>query len=137
MLLVSAKVKPSTNRELRGFGLVLGALFVAFFGAVPFLRHREVFLWPWIAASLLWSGALIAPRALAWPHWLWSRLGEGLGWVNTRIILGAIFFLMITPFSLITRVWRRDPLRRRFESSLETYAVASSRRTRESMEKPY
>ena len=58
MLLVSAKVKPSTKRELRGFGLVLGALLVAFFGAVPFFRHREVVFWPWIAAALLWSGAL-------------------------------------------------------------------------------
>jgi hypothetical protein len=137
VLLVGEKMKPSTNRELRDFGLVLGALLVAFFGAVPFFRHREVVFWPWIAAALLWSGALIVPRTLAWLHWLWSCLGEGLGWINTRIILGAIFFLMITPFSLVTRVWRRDPLRRRFESSLETYAVPSSRRSRESMEKPY
>jgi multisubunit Na+/H+ antiporter MnhG subunit len=134
--IIGAKEKAS-ERELRGFGLVLGGLFVAFFAALPFWRHREVFVWPWPAAVLLWSAALIAPRALAWPHRLWSGLGEGLGWVNTRVILGAIFFLMITPVSIITRSCRRDPLRRRFETSLDTYATASRSRDRESMEKPY
>jgi hypothetical protein len=124
-------------RELRTFGLTLGALVVAFFGGLPFLRHREVFLWPWIVALLLWSGAIISPRALAWPHWLCSRLAEGLGWVNTRVILGAIFFLIVTPFSIVTRACGRDQLRRCFEPLRETYAVASSKRTRESMEKPY
>jgi Saxitoxin biosynthesis operon protein SxtJ len=135
--MVGASENTSTTRELRTFGLVLGLLVVAFFGALPYLRHRQLSLWPFVLMVLLSSAALIAPRALAWPHWLWSRLGEMLGWVNTRIVLGAIFFLMVSPFSIIMRFCGRDPLRRRFEPSVDTYAVKSTRRTRESMEKPY
>src|SRR5260221_11969767 len=48
-------------KELRTFGLVLGALFAAFFGVWPLLRHRGTHLWPWILAVVLWLFALIWP----------------------------------------------------------------------------
>lgn len=129
--------KVGTTNELRTFGLIVGMLFVIFFGVLPLLRYRQVHLWPYLLGGLLSSVGLIAPRALVWPHWLWLCLGEALGSINTRIVLGAIFFLMITPFSLVTRIFGRDPLRRRFEPSVDTYAVTSRERTRKSLEKPY
>jgi Saxitoxin biosynthesis operon protein SxtJ len=127
----------SSAVELRNFGLVLGALLVVFVGLLPLLHDHRLRLWPVILSAGLWAAALVAPRMLAWPHRLWSLLGEGLGWVNTRVILGAFYFLMVTPFGLLMRLVGRDPLTRKFDPSCESYAVPSEPRSRESMGKPY
>jgi hypothetical protein len=46
-----------------------------------------------------------------------------LGWINTRVILGAIFLALITPMGMIMRLWGRDPLHREFAPEAETYRV--------------
>jgi len=50
-------------------------------------------------------------------------LANALGWVNTRLVLGAIFFGLITPMGLIMRLSRKDPLHRTFDAEAETYRV--------------
>jgi hypothetical protein len=64
----SGEVAPAGTKELRSFGLVLGAMFAALFGVLPLLRHRASPSWPWILASLLWILALICPAALSYLH---------------------------------------------------------------------
>ena len=54
---------------------------------------------------------------------VWMLLGDGLGWVNTRIVLGVIFFGVITPTGVMFRLLGRDPMRRTFDPSLTTYRV--------------
>jgi hypothetical protein len=44
-----------------------------------------------------------------------------LGWVNTRLLLGLFFFLLVTPVGLVLRLVRRDPLDRKFDASAATY----------------
>ncbi|MBI3759036.1 MAG: sxtJ, partial [Deltaproteobacteria bacterium] len=97
-------------KELRTFGLVLGALFAAFFGVWPLLRHRGTHLWPWVLAGVLWLFALIWPTALSYLHRGWTRLGLALGWVNTRIILTLLFAITIVPVGLVMRLFGRDRL---------------------------
>jgi hypothetical protein len=62
-----------------------------------------------IAAALL-LGAAIAPSLLRPVYRGWMRLGEVLGWVNTRIILTLIFFLVVTPIGLLMRLFGRSPI---------------------------
>ena len=40
----------------------------------------------------------------------WIRFGDLLGWVNTRILLTLIFYLVVTPIGLVMRLFRRSPL---------------------------
>ena len=47
-------------------------------------------------------------------HWIvvgWFKLAEGLGWVNSRILLTLIFFLLLLPIALFYRLFSKDPLR--------------------------
>jgi hypothetical protein len=37
-------------------------------------------------------------------------LGHVLGWINTRIILGAVFYLIVTPIGLARRLMGKDPM---------------------------
>src|SRR5438105_4241668 len=72
------------------------------------------------SAVLFAIAALVAPRALRGIYRLWMRIGEALAWINTRIILTLIFFLVVTPTGLVMRLFGRppiDPRRRRFAAS--------------------
>jgi hypothetical protein len=53
-----------------------------------------------------------APRLLAPVERGWMRFAEGLGRVNTRIILALLYWLVITPVGIVRR-WLADPLDRR------------------------
>ena len=67
--------------------------------------------------------------ALAWPgsltqiYRLWMTVGEILGWINTRIILGVLFYLVFTPLGLYMRLRGKDPMRRTLEPEAKSYRV--------------
>lgn len=64
-----------------------------------------------VAAAAFALAALLAPRTLAPLNRLWFRLGILLGTIVSPIVLGAMFFLIITPVGVITRLFGRDALR--------------------------
>ena len=82
---------PTTTRQLREFGLVVGGLILFLFSwLLPALHGHPLAIWPiWIGLPLVLLG-LIAPRSLRQPYRAWMALGHALGWVNGRIVLGLI-----------------------------------------------
>lgn len=70
----------------------------------------EIAITSFIVAALFAASAVIAPAALASAYRWWMRLAAALGWINTRILLIAIFYLVVTPVGLIMRIVRRSPL---------------------------
>src|SRR5271167_435900 len=130
-------VSKADAKELRTFGLVLGALFAAFFAVIPLFRHRTTHIWPWILALTLWLMALIWPASLSYLHRVWTRLGLALGWVNTRVILTLLFTLTIVPVGLVMRLFGRDRMARKLDPEGTTYRVPSRRRPDKDMERPF
>jgi Saxitoxin biosynthesis operon protein SxtJ len=124
-------------KELRNFGLLVGAIVVLVFALIPMLRHHRVPLWPWVIAIPLWLAALLVPAALRYPHRGWTGLGETLGWLNTRIILTVLYGILIVPFGMVMRLIRRDRMARGFDLRLESYRVPSRNRARDQMERPF
>lgn len=41
---------------------------------------------------------------------LWEKLAEALGWFNSKVILSIVFFVVLTPFALLYRLFNRDSL---------------------------
>jgi hypothetical protein len=64
----------------------------------------------YVAAAFLILG-FVAPRALESVRHYWMKLAEALGWVNTRIILAIVYYLVITPIGLVMRLFGRSTLR--------------------------
>jgi len=123
---------------LRNFGLVTAGLVAGVFGlALPWLRHQEFHRWPWVLSGALILPALVWPPALRYVHWLWVRIGLVLGWINSRIILTILFFVVILPLGLLMRALGHDPVARKLDPQAPTYRVSSRKRTRESMERPF
>ena len=105
------KSKYSRERE---FGLLVGGIFV-FFGGWWIFRDKfhAVRYWFLAAGSLGMLLALFAPQALVFPRRGWMAFAEGLSYVMTTLILGIVFFLVVTPIGLFKRLFGWDPLRRR------------------------
>jgi Saxitoxin biosynthesis operon protein SxtJ len=112
-----------TRRQLRDFGLLVGGIF-GVIGLWPLLwRQQSPRLWALALAVALVLPALVAPPILAPAYRAWMKLAEVLAWVNTRIVLGVVFYGVVTPIGLVMRLTGRDPMRRQFDQAGETYRV--------------
>ncbi|MDB9312309.1 SxtJ family membrane protein [Spirulina sp. CS-785/01] len=129
---------PQSKKELRQFGMLLGSVIPLLFGVLlPWIWGHGFPLVPWILGAVFWGLALIVPKTFKPVAVVWIKVATVLAWLNTRLILGIIFFLMVTPMALVMRLIGRDPLSRTFERQLESYRVTSQLRTQKSMEKPF
>ena len=126
------------RRELRNFGLVFGGGLIVFFGVLlPWIFEKPWPLWPWVGAGMFAVTGLALPGLLRPVFYVWMKLGHALGWINTRIILGLVFFIMFAPIALALRMFGKDPLHRKLEDDVGTYRVSSEKLPRERMEKPF
>jgi hypothetical protein len=124
--------------ELRKFGLITGGLLVGLFGlALPLVFGRHLTLWPWIIGGILAVLALALPAVLAPIYKYWMRFAHVLGWINTRILLSLVFFLLITPFGFLMRLLGRDPMARKFDKIATSYRVASTTAPRGNLKRPF
>ena len=55
-------------------------------------------------------------------------MGHCLGWVNSRVLMTVVFYLVVTPAALVMRVMGRDAMRRRRDPSANTYRVEKALR---------
>ena len=130
---------PKLNKqELRKFGLTTGAIFAVLFGFVlPLIWRVDAHRWPLVIGAVLCSVALISPRSLAPFYNIWMRIALILGWLNSRIILGVIFLLVVTPMALVMKLFGKDPMQRKLEAEKSSYRIASTPPAEDHMTTPY
>ena len=123
---------------LREFGLLMGGIVVGLFGlGLPWLLETRYPYWPWALGGVLFFLAIVLPGTLGPVYRIWMRLGLVLNRITTPVILGIVYFLVVTPTGFGMRLFGRDPLARRFDSGAESYRVESRKAPREQMEKPF
>ncbi|MEM9541949.1 MAG: SxtJ family membrane protein [Cyanobacteria bacterium P01_E01_bin.42] len=126
------------KKQLRQFGMLLGTFIPLLFGLiVPWVWGHGFPRLPWILGGISWVLAIAFPLSLQPIYRVWMKIAEILAWVNSRIILGLIFFAIVTPMAFIMRLLQRDPMARQCDRQAQTYRLSSQQRSRESMEKPY
>jgi hypothetical protein len=110
----ATEMKRRSFRAEREFGLVVGCVFALLGGwwlyRGKFGSAAHVLL---LLGALLIFFGLTWPRALVWPNKAWMLLAGALSFVTTRIILGLVFFLIVTPIGVVKRLSGWDPLGRR------------------------
>jgi Saxitoxin biosynthesis operon protein SxtJ len=125
------------NKQLRSFGLTVGGIF-AVIGFWPlFLRGEDVRWWAVILAGLLMVPALVFPRSLSWIYKWWMALGHIMGWINTRIILGVVFYLVVTPIGRIRRLFGKDPMGREIRTDINSYRIIRKPRPASHLRRQY
>lgn len=127
-----------TSDELRKFAYIVGGVLVVIFGSlIPYLNRGSLnLILIYIGSATILIG-IVLPKALLYPYKVWMLIGEILGWINTRIILSVIFFFLFTPIGLIKKLFGTDSMKRKLDSSVETYRIPCSERSSEHMERPF
>lgn len=96
----------------RKFGFVFCVLFGLFSAYTAYYHPNEYICFVWLILSILVGMAtVIEPRVLAPFNYVWMMLGDLMGAVISPLVLGIIFFVLITPVAVVARLLGRDELR--------------------------
>jgi hypothetical protein len=125
-----------TNAQARKSALLVGGVLLAA-AAWNVYRGRPtvVLVSGALGAALFVAGLLVPPAARAF-HKAWMKFAVLLGHVNSRVLLTLMYYLVVTPYGVVTRLAGRDPLRRR-GARAGSYWVErkATRQTREQFER--
>ena len=121
MAMMEINWNPS-RKELRQFGF----LCLLFFGGIG--------LWRWyhagltlgvelLAAAAIIGGVLgaVAPQLLKWIFVGWIIAVFPIGWTVSHLLLGFIYFFILTPIGFLLKAMGHDPMNRSFDRSAGTY----------------
>ena len=112
------KIKISSNRN---FGLI----FSLFFLIISLWNFRgnfqEVRILPFCFSIIFFILCLLNSKYLTPLNKIWFKFGLLLGNIVSPIIMGFVFFLVITPTSFIMKIIGKDLLKKKFNKSKKTY----------------
>ena len=113
------EVKKSSERT---FGLVFAA-FLAIISFVPLLHHGHIRIWSLVLAAAFLVVALAVPKILQPLNHLWFLLGKLLHRIVNPVIMGLLFYIVITPAALLLRLAGKDLLRQKRDPGAASYWV--------------
>jgi hypothetical protein len=106
--------------DIRKFGITIG-LFLIVIAGFLYWRGKEPNVILLISGSVLIVLGLLLPVILKPVYWLWMVLSIFLGWIMTRVILALLFYLVITPIGLFSRLFGNRFLDLKWDRSKDTY----------------
>ena len=106
----------------RTFGLVFAAVF-GVIAVLPLLGGRDSRWWSLMVSAVFFGAAVLRPGLLSPLNRLWLRLGLVLHRIVNPVVLGVLFYGVVTPTALLMRLMGKDPLNRRFEPSADSYWI--------------
>ena len=120
MVIEEIKKIESGRKKLREFGLVVGGVLCAL-GAFLWWRGRGAYPYFLFPGFLLMITGAIFPGILKPLQKGWMTLAILMGWVMTRVLMGILFYLAITPIGLILRLTGKDLLDEKLEPEAKSY----------------
>ena len=118
---MSDKIEIGTNRN---FGIVFFIVFllIAFY---PLLKGNDLRIWSLIISFIFLGLGLINSKILTPLNRLWFKFGLLLGKFISPLIMGIIFFIVVTPVGIIMRLLKKDLLNLKYNKK-ETYWINKS-----------
>src|SRR5688572_23018441 len=107
----SEVIKPPSDRMLRQFA----GLSLVIFGGIAAWRAYSGTVDDWtigwaVAAVLIGGVGLGVPRAIRPVYQGWMIVAFPIGWTVSKVVLGAMLYLVFTPVALVFRLMGRDAL---------------------------
>ena len=113
------EIKLGSNRS---FGIVFFIVFVLI-AIYPLINQGEVRIWSLIISFLFLFFGLLNSKILTPLNKLWFRFGLFLGKIISPIIMGVIFFLVVTPIGLLMRFFGKDVLNLKLNKKKSSYWI--------------
>ena len=105
----------------RNFGIVFFIVFLII-ALWPILKQNEIRIWSLIISFIFFVLGLINSKLLTPLNKLWFKFGILLGNIIAPIVMGIVFFLVVTPTGLVMRIFRKDILKLK-KNSNDTYWI--------------
>ena len=112
------KLKPGSNRS---FGLVFFVVFLLI-ALYPILNDNTVNIVLLVTSIVFLILGLVNSKLLSPLNFLWFKFGILIGKLISPLIMGFIFFLVVTPIGLLMKLFRKDLLNLKFNNK-ETYWI--------------
>jgi hypothetical protein len=106
----------------RSFGLVFAAALLALFLGLIYFGYGLKW-WALLGSGAFFIVSLLAPAWLRGLNLAWAKFGLLLHAVVNPVLLGVIFFLVVTPTALLMRLFGKDPLRLRLDRAADSYWI--------------
>ncbi|MDC0455568.1 SxtJ family membrane protein [Candidatus Pelagibacter sp.] len=106
-------IKISSNRS---FGIVFFVVFL-FVALYPLTYNGEISIWSLLISLIFLVLGLLNSKILSPLNKIWFKFGIFLGKIVSPIVMGIIFFLVVTPIGLIMRLLRKDVLNLKYNKN--------------------
>ena len=115
------EIKISSNRS---FGIVFFIVFLLI-ALYPLLKDNDLRIWSLVISFIFLILGLINSKILTPLNRLWFKFGLLLGKFISPIIMGIIFFIVVTPIGIIMRLFKKDLLNLKYNKK-ESYWINKS-----------
>ena len=110
------------NTQNRSFGLLFFIVFLAF-ALWPLTKKGEINLYLISIALIFLILGLLNSKILTPLNKSWIKFGELLGRIIAPIVMGIVYFIILTPISLLVRLLGKDLIGMKFDKNLKTYWI--------------
>ena len=112
------KIKVSSNKS---FGIVF-SIFFLLISIYPLLNNNPIYYWSLFVSFIFLVLGLMNSKILSPLNLLWFKFGILLGKIVSPFVMGIIFFLVVTPISIILKIFGKDVLNLKFNNN-KTYWI--------------
>ena len=117
----------TSPKKLRDFGITFFVVFALIGGALLHKGRGGGYLS--IGLGLLFLlGGIFAKNSLRGLYKLWMGFAVVLGFFMSRIILGILFYLVITPIGVVVRLFGKDLLNERWDPEADSYWIKKEKK---------
>ncbi len=106
----------------RAFGLTFMGIFFGL-GLLPVLHRHSPHFWLLGLGLGMLALSYLKPSWLTKPNYAWSKVGLGLGKIMTPLILGVLFYGILTPIAIVFRMKGKDLLALRLDADKASYWI--------------
>ena len=111
--------KKSSNRS---FGILFFLVFLGF-GLWPLTKEMSPNIYLIIISVIFLILGLLNSKLLSPLNNLWIKFGEILGKVIAPIVMAVVYFLILTPISLLERLFGKDLIEMKFSNNVKSYWI--------------
>ena len=122
-MLHESKIRMSSNRN---FGLVFFFIFLIV-GLLPLLKEEPFRIWSIVIAIIFLILGLMNSKLLTPLNKLWFKFGLFLGSIVSPIVMGIVFFLVITPIGFVMKIMGKDLLNKKKDNDKKSYWINRSK----------
>ena len=124
-------IKTSSNKS---FGIVFFIVFIII-SLYPLVYQEDIRIWSLVIALIFFILALLNSKILTPMNKIWTRFGLFLGNFISPIVMGIIFFFVVTPIGLLMRLFGKDVLNLK-KNKFSTYWIKKTNQ-KSSMDKQF